>query len=334
MIKGFEGCILHPYKDQVGVWTIGWGNTYINGKPVTATTPKLTQKEADDLLLKSIKENYEPTVYKQITRTLIQARNAYSNPSAIQSTYNVASTTSINSCLFGSTCNGEIVSAKPQIQITTKDENPYLALNDTATYQIYLTKLSDNTTIPIYFNNPNLQSTPATQQNAANQSNIAKVIFTPTLTQSGTYRLYIRSRDRSSNNFASNNKAYQIDFEIDTKPAISNMLNYPNPFTTSTQFVFTLTGSSIPQNLRIQIFTPSGKVVREITQNELGPLYIGKNITQYRWDGTDEFGSPLANGLYLYRIIAKLDQKELDHYDNQSIDSMFKNGIGKMYLVR
>lgn len=230
--------------------------------------------------------------------------------------------------------NGEIVSAKPQIQITTKDENPYLALNDTATYQIYLTKLSDNTTIPIYFNNPNLQFTPATQQNAANQSNIAKVIFTPTLTQSGTYRLYIRSRDRSSNNFASNNKAYQIDFEIDTKPAISNMLNYPNPFTTSTQFVFTLTGSSIPQNLRIQIFTPSGKVVREITQNELGPLYIGKNITQYRWDGTDEFGSPLANGLYLYRIIAKLDQKELDHYDNQSIDSMFKNGIGKMYLVR
>ena len=77
--------------------------------------------------------------------------------------------------------NGEIVSAKPQIQITTKDENQYLALNDTATYQIYLTRIADNTTTPIYFNNPNLQFIPATTQSAANQNNVAKVIFTPTI---------------------------------------------------------------------------------------------------------------------------------------------------------
>lgn len=72
LIKSFEGCILHPYKDVGGVWTIGWGNTFINGKPVTGTTPKLTQAQADDLLLKSIKEVYEATVYKEITRELTQ----------------------------------------------------------------------------------------------------------------------------------------------------------------------------------------------------------------------------------------------------------------------
>lgn len=72
LIKSFEGCILKPYQDVTGTWTIGWGNTYIDGKPVTASTPKLTQAQADALLLKSIKENYEPTVYKQITRKLTQ----------------------------------------------------------------------------------------------------------------------------------------------------------------------------------------------------------------------------------------------------------------------
>lgn len=63
---------MKPYKDIAGVWTIGWGNTFIDGKPVTANTPPLTQAQADDLFLKSIKENYEPTVHKQITRELNQ----------------------------------------------------------------------------------------------------------------------------------------------------------------------------------------------------------------------------------------------------------------------
>jgi len=43
---------------------------------------------------------------------------------------------------------------------------------------------------------------------------------------------------------------------------ISNMLNYPNPFTTSTAFVFTITGADVPQNLKIQILTITGKIVR------------------------------------------------------------------------
>ncbi len=36
---------------------------------------------------------------------------------------------------------------------------------------------------------------------------------------------------------------------------------------------------------------------------ELGPLHIGSNITDYAWDGTDEFGDQLANGTYLYRVV-------------------------------
>jgi flagellar hook assembly protein FlgD len=120
---------------------------------------------------------------------------------------------------------------------------------------------------------------------------------------------------------------------------ISNVFNYPNPFTTSTAFVFTLTGSQVPQNIRIEILTITGKIVKEITMAELGPINIGRNITQYKWDGTDMYGQKLANGVYLYRIITNLDGKRLDKYSNANdgsanTDKFFKNGYGKMYLMR
>lgn len=229
--------------------------------------------------------------------------------------------------------DGDLVSAQPTIEIKTKDENPYLALNDTSDFSIYLVKPNGSSTIPIYFNNPWVQFTPATDANAANGKNEAKVMLNPSLTESGVYKLVLNSRDRSNNNFAARN--YQISFEVDTKPAISNLLNYPNPFTSSTQFVFTLSGITVPQQLKIQIMTVTGRVVREITQAELGQLYIGKNITQFKWDGTDQFGSPLANGLYLYRVVTTLDGEKLDkRATTEAVDALFKNGMGKMYLMR
>ena len=117
---------------------------------------------------------------------------------------------------------------------------------------------------------------------------------------------------------------------------ISNLLNYPNPFTTSTAFVFTVTGSEVPQNLRIQILTITGKVVREITKEELGPIHIGRNITEYKWDGTDQYGQKLANGVYLYRFITNLNGKSLEKYKQtgDNTDKYFNNGYGKMYLMR
>lgn len=51
LIKQFEGCRLRPYQDLAGVWTIGWGATYLaNGKRVTATTAPISQDQADQLL--------------------------------------------------------------------------------------------------------------------------------------------------------------------------------------------------------------------------------------------------------------------------------------------
>ena len=88
--------------------------------------------------------------------------------------------------------------------------------------------------------------------------------------------------------------------------------------------------------MRIQVLTVTGKVVREITQNELGPIHIGRNITDFKWDGTDMYGQKLANGVYLYRVITNLNGKSLDQFksDDDNTDKYFNNGYGKMYLMR
>jgi flagellar hook assembly protein FlgD len=53
-------------------------------------------------------------------------------------------------------------------------------------------------------------------------------------------------------------------------------------------------------------------VVREITREELGNIHVGRNITEYAWNGKDEFGDQLANGLYLYRVITRIDGSEIE----------------------
>ena len=111
------------------------------------------------------------------------------------------------------------------------------------------------------------------------------------------------------------------------------MMNWPNPFSDRTHFVFTLTGASLPDYLKIQIMTITGKIAREIDMNELGSLHIGRNITEYAWDGRDEFGDQLANGVYLYRVITRLNGESIEHRDSGA-DKYFKKNFGKMYLMR
>ena len=73
--------------------------------------------------------------------------------------------------------------------------------------------------------------------------------------------------------------------------------------------------------------TISGKVVKEITGEELGPLHMGRNLTRYKWNGTDEFGDKLANGVYLYTI--KTSDKEFEINNPYS-----KNNFGKLVIIR
>lgn len=228
--------------------------------------------------------------------------------------------------------NQDIVSSKPNILIKLKDEAKWYPINDPSSLKIQV-RYPDGSLHPYNFNSDTLQFTPAGQQ-VPTTNNTATAIFKPYFPEDGKYELIVTGKDMSQNSAGS--MEYRVVFEVINKAMISNMLNYPNPFTTSTAFVFTLTGSEVPQNIRIQILTVTGKVVREILKDELGPLHIGRNITEFKWDGTDQYGQKLANGVYLYRVITNLNGKSLDKYTSKedNTDKYFNKGYGKMYLMR
>ncbi|MGZ5254865.1 MAG: hypothetical protein ACXWCT_10675, partial [Flavitalea sp.] len=230
--------------------------------------------------------------------------------------------------------NRDIVSSKPDILIKLKDEARWLVLDDTSL--LTLTVRYPNGTLRRFnFNSDTVRFTPAGQ--APNPDNTATINFKPYFTLDGEYELIVTGKDKSNNIAGSrNNVEYRVLFEVINKPMISNMLNYPNPFTSSTAFVFTITGTEVPQNIKIEIMTITGKVVREITKDELGPLHIGRNVTEFKWDGTDQFSQKLANGIYLYRVITNLNGKSLDKYKgvDDNTDKYFNKGYGKMYLMR
>ncbi len=223
--------------------------------------------------------------------------------------------------------DGDIVSPKPIINIELVDENEFLLLNDPSLFELAILSPDGSEEI-ISHTDERITFFGATDS----QDNRARIEFKPEFLEDGIYTFEVRASDRSEN--ISGDFDYIRSFEVINEQMISNVLNYPNPFSTSTEFIFTLTGSEVPNELKIQILSVSGKVVKEIFKEELGLLKIGVNRTSYKWDGTDDYGNKLANGVYLYRVTSSHNGELLDKYSIQEISSNFKNNLGKMVILR
>ncbi len=227
--------------------------------------------------------------------------------------------------------DGDLISPNPMVIITLKDENRYLAMTDSGTLSLTLV-MPDGSQKNIALNDPALLFIPADATDLP-KKNLARLEWRPQFLHDGDYRLLVNGQDASGNKSAA--LAWSVTFKIITKSSLSNVLNYPNPFSTSTCFVYTLTGSDPPTHFKIQIMTVSGRVVREITEQEFGPLKPGTHRSEFCWNGHDEYGDQLANGVYLYRIVAKkADGSNFDLFENNSTDGFFQHGFGKMVLMR
>jgi flagellar hook assembly protein FlgD len=75
-------------------------------------------------------------------------------------------------------------------------------------------------------------------------------------------------------------------------------MNYPNPFSGQTNFSYELTEDA--RDAQVNIFTLAGRLIKTIygASNAIG--YNFKTI----WDGTDDDGDRVANGVYIYKVEA------------------------------
>lgn len=102
------------------------------------------------------------------------------------------------------------------------------------------------------------------------------------------------------------------------KVALEHVLNYPNPFINSTCFQFEHNMENQEMDVQVQIYTVSGKLVKTLQEriNSTGSrLSLGDCIS---WDGRDDFGDPLAKGVYLYKVQVRAIGTGLDNLEGES----------------
>lgn len=115
----------------------------------------------------------------------------------------------------------------------------------------------------------------------------------------GEHTIAVRAWDVNNNS-----SEQELTFKVmsEDKFQLSHVLNYPNPFTTHTDFYFEHNQPGGTFDIQVQIYTISGKLVKTIYDSQ---YMEGNRCNAIPWDGLDDFGDKLAKGTYLYRVRVK-----------------------------
>ena len=83
---------------------------------------------------------------------------------------------------------------------------------------------------------------------------------------------------------------------------LKNVLNYPNPFVSYTEFWFSHNRPFEPLEVQVQVMTITGKIVWSKNQTVTTDGFLCREIT---WDGKDDFGDRIGKGVYVYKLTVK-----------------------------
>lgn len=112
----------------------------------------------------------------------------------------------------------------------------------------------------------------------------------------GQYTLTVRAWDVMNNPGESTVEFYVLE---NGSLAIDNVFNYPNPFTDITNFTFQHNSINEELNIKIEIYTYLGQLVKTIEETRTTSSYKEANII---WDGLSDGGYILQKGIYIYKI--------------------------------
>lgn len=89
---------------------------------------------------------------------------------------------------------------------------------------------------------------------------------------------------------------------------ISNLINYPNPFTNRTSITAEHNRPDENLRLRIYIYSMSGKVIKII---ETSIPSTGYKLPPVEWDGNDDGGKRVGRGIYPYSVTISTEKGEV-----------------------
>jgi hypothetical protein len=215
------------------------------------------------------------------------------------------------SIFFDSTnfVDGDVVSQNPTLIVDLHSVNG-INLSDAAVgHDLQATFYPESQTVdlgPYYIANMN-----------SYQDGTVKYPVTLSLAQ-GKHSVTVTAFDVFNN---SSEASATFDLETSEQLSLTDVYNYPDPFRSNTAFTFRRTavgGAGTPVDVKIKVFTLSGRLIKTILAYGLTDTFV-----KIDWDGLDDDGNRLANGVYLYMVVVS------------TVDgSQTSQAIGKMAVVR
>jgi hypothetical protein len=100
---------------------------------------------------------------------------------------------------------------------------------------------------------------------------------------------------------ANNSSVFSANVKVNTQKEfdLTEVMNHPNPFTDLTSFYYYL--SQDADRVQIKIFTLAGRLIKQIP---FASSRRGFNFSS-TWDGRDQEGDRVANGVYIYKVTAE-----------------------------
>lgn len=128
----------------------------------------------------------------------------------------------------------------------------------------------------------------------------------------GQHKLTVKAWDVYNN---SNEASIGFLVASSEQMVLKHFMAYPNPFTDKTNFSFQHNQSEKEMDIEIQIYDITGKRVKTILAGTQSFAYTNSSI---EWNGTGDTGNALPAGIYIYRLIVKVDNKEVEQVKRHS----------------
>jgi len=116
------------------------------------------------------------------------------------------------------------------------------------------------------------------------------------LLEKGEHSLTVKAWD-SFNNFSEESIVFSV--VTGDELILERVYNFPNPMSNSTDFTFYINQPA--ELVEIRIYTVAGRLIKKIRNYSANSI----GFQRVRWDGRDETGDRIANGVYIYRLRVK-----------------------------
>lgn len=193
--------------------------------------------------------------------------------------------------------NGGVTGSTPLFIASLSDENGINTVGSGIGREITLT-VNGNSASSLIMNDY--------YQSKMNSYTDGEVRYNFSLLPAGRHTLRLKAWD-----VYNNSSEATLEFVVADKTglALTNVLNYPNPFTTFTTFHFDHNKSGQPLKVQVQIFSITGKLIRTL-QTEVSSAE--SHFDKLNWDGRDEYGDYIGKGVYVYKITARTASGDRD----------------------